>query len=237
MVKINQSLSKEKRILKAAETVFSKNGYSQATLDEVIKIADTGKGTVYKYYQNKENLFYTLISEKSRRFSASLEKAYKDNASFKDQMTQYAYTCIKFFTKQEVLWSVLLFEVLNEQGGWRLLWDDTLQDYKVEIRWGKGPSEQEVAVKKRYAELLRAEIMPLRQILHDAIAAGFIKPIANLPMMTENFFFSLVMLVFQHTVNPENMEKSVDEMLNRFLYGHWLGSTAPEETGTGKTSK
>ena len=56
-------------------------------------------------------------------------------------------------------------------------------------------------------------------------------------MMTENFFFSLVMLVFQHTVNPENMEKSVDEMLNRFLYGYWLGSTAPEETGTGKTSK
>lgn len=92
-------------------------------------------------------------------------------------------------------------------------------------------------MKKRYVELLRAEIMPLRQILHDAIAAGFIKPIANLPMMTENFFFSLVMLVFQHTVNPENMEKSVDEMLNRFLYGHWLGSTAPEETGTGKTSK
>ena len=55
-----------------------------------------------------------------------MEKAYKDNASHKDQMTQYAYTCIKFFTKQEVLWSVLLFEVLNEQG-WCLLWDDTLR--------------------------------------------------------------------------------------------------------------
>ena len=55
MVKINSSLSKEKRILKAAEKVFSHKGYSQATLDEIIKIADTGKGTVYKYYKNKES--------------------------------------------------------------------------------------------------------------------------------------------------------------------------------------
>ena len=52
---------KNERILRAAEAVFSKKGYRQATLDEIVKIADTGKGTVYKYFNNKENLFYTLI--------------------------------------------------------------------------------------------------------------------------------------------------------------------------------
>ena len=67
MVKINQSLSKEKTHLEGGGNgLFLKKGYSQATLDEVIKIADTGKGTVYKYYQNKENLFYTLISAKKQ---------------------------------------------------------------------------------------------------------------------------------------------------------------------------
>lgn len=48
---------KNERILRAAEAVFSKKGYRQATLDEIVKIADTGKGTVYKYFNNKENLF------------------------------------------------------------------------------------------------------------------------------------------------------------------------------------
>ena len=56
-----QELSKEQRILKAAEQVFSRKGYTDATLDEIIKIADTGKGTVYKYFGNKDFLFYTLI--------------------------------------------------------------------------------------------------------------------------------------------------------------------------------
>lgn len=56
---------KNERILRAAEAVFSKKGYRQATLDEIVKIADTGKGTVYKYFNNKENLFYTLIHMKN----------------------------------------------------------------------------------------------------------------------------------------------------------------------------
>lgn len=33
---------KNERILRAAEAVFSKKGYRQATLDEIVKIADTG---------------------------------------------------------------------------------------------------------------------------------------------------------------------------------------------------
>ena len=35
---------KNERILRAVEAVFSKKGYRQATLDEIVKIADTGKG-------------------------------------------------------------------------------------------------------------------------------------------------------------------------------------------------
>jgi len=49
--------SKKLRILQAAEIIFSRKGYVQATLDEIIELADTGKGTVYKYFGNKDNLF------------------------------------------------------------------------------------------------------------------------------------------------------------------------------------
>ena len=44
MMKINSSLSKEKRILKAAEKVFSHKGYSQATLDEIIRSQIRARG-------------------------------------------------------------------------------------------------------------------------------------------------------------------------------------------------
>lgn len=49
--------AKKERILIAAEDVFRRRGYTKATLDEIIALADTGKGTLYKYFGNKDNLF------------------------------------------------------------------------------------------------------------------------------------------------------------------------------------
>lgn len=54
MVTIDMTQPKDKRILQAAEEVFSRHGYEKATLDEIIALADVGKGTVYKYFGNKE---------------------------------------------------------------------------------------------------------------------------------------------------------------------------------------
>ncbi|MGL5512818.1 MAG: TetR/AcrR family transcriptional regulator, partial [Sporomusa sp.] len=43
---------KRQQILDAAHTVFSRKGYHRATVDEIISLADTGKGTVYNYFVN-----------------------------------------------------------------------------------------------------------------------------------------------------------------------------------------
>lgn len=73
---------KNERILRAAEAVFSKKGYRQATLDEIVKIADTGKGTVYKYFNNKENLFYTLIHMKNEVLLDALRHSVYEYTTF-----------------------------------------------------------------------------------------------------------------------------------------------------------
>lgn len=54
---------KRLRLLKATEEVFSKRGYAQTTLDEIVGLADTGKGTLYKYFGIRTTCFiiwYTL---------------------------------------------------------------------------------------------------------------------------------------------------------------------------------
>ncbi len=61
-IDISDYSSKRQQILDAAVYVFSRKGYHIATVDEVVALADIGKGTVYNYLVNKEQLFYTLIS-------------------------------------------------------------------------------------------------------------------------------------------------------------------------------
>ena len=63
---MDNMLSKEQRITAAAEAIFAKHGFERATVDEIIALADVGKGTVYKYFGNKEQLFYHLVQKKNQ---------------------------------------------------------------------------------------------------------------------------------------------------------------------------
>ncbi|GAB2497270.1 hypothetical protein GCM10008929_17930 [Alkalibacterium psychrotolerans] len=57
------SLDKEKqdRILDAAFQEFAEKGYEQASTNQIAKAAGIGKGTLFYYFKNKQNLFYDLI--------------------------------------------------------------------------------------------------------------------------------------------------------------------------------
>ena len=52
--------STKSKIVKAAWTIFHKNGYEQTTVDEIIAASKTSKGTFYHYFKGKEALLNTL---------------------------------------------------------------------------------------------------------------------------------------------------------------------------------
>lgn len=56
--KINKTYQK---IIKAALPVFASKGFNETTLDEIVKIAGVGKGTIYNHFKNKEDLFRKII--------------------------------------------------------------------------------------------------------------------------------------------------------------------------------
>ena len=46
--------STKSRIVKAAWTLFYKNGYDQTTVDDIITASKTSKGTFYHYFKGKD---------------------------------------------------------------------------------------------------------------------------------------------------------------------------------------
>jgi AcrR family transcriptional regulator len=52
-----QELEQHERILSAAETVFCRRGFDQATIDEIADTASVAKGSVYCHFKDKEDLF------------------------------------------------------------------------------------------------------------------------------------------------------------------------------------
>lgn len=188
--------NRRQSILDAAYIVFSRNGYHKATVDEIISLADTGKGTVYNYFTNKEQLFYTLIKERS----ASFEQALAELAGRQEAPLEKIKQAIKLF---------LLF--LQDNGDlWRVM--------MFEIRGLGNENQAAVSTKegKKYRKWFTDNIGIMAHIIEEGINAGQFKDCD--PSKTAYGLFSvIVMLAFRQAA--ENIETAGDAVADTFLYG------------------
>ena len=67
-------ISKRHRILRAAIDVFAQNGYFNAKVSEIAKAAGVADGTIYLYFDGKEDLLTTIFREHTRSYLQSLER-------------------------------------------------------------------------------------------------------------------------------------------------------------------
>lgn len=72
--------STRSRILDAALDVFSRKGYHDTRLDEIVSESTTSKGSIYFHFPNKEQLFLALVDQFAdlleRRVTEAIAQAY-----------------------------------------------------------------------------------------------------------------------------------------------------------------
>lgn len=66
--------TKRERILRAAVDVFAQSGYFNAKVSEIAKAAGVADGTIYLYFNGKEDLLITIFREHTRSYLESLER-------------------------------------------------------------------------------------------------------------------------------------------------------------------
>lgn len=66
--------SKRERILRAAVDVFAEHGYFNAKVAQIAKAAGVADGTIYLYFDGKEDLLLTIFREHTRNYLRSLEQ-------------------------------------------------------------------------------------------------------------------------------------------------------------------
>ena len=65
IIKARKEREKEYRInsiIQSAKKVFFKKGYLKATMEEIAQGAEITKPTIYQYFKNKEDLFFSLMT-------------------------------------------------------------------------------------------------------------------------------------------------------------------------------
>lgn len=75
-------MDRRQEILEAAAKSFSLFGYKATTMDQVAKIANVGKGTIYTFFANKEELFNAIVMKMIEEMKVEAATVVVEGASF-----------------------------------------------------------------------------------------------------------------------------------------------------------
>src|SRR5437870_13857344 len=88
----------KERIIQSAIECFSKYGLDRTRMDDVAQKADLSKGTLYLYFNSKEDLFYVICEKNLRILKEQLSQIF---ATTKEDLVSNAERFYENFHKEE----------------------------------------------------------------------------------------------------------------------------------------
>jgi len=90
-------------IMEAAERLFSWRRFHEITLDEVAREAGVGKGTIYLYFADKEDLFFQLATSGYTQLCEIIGQQSLDGQPFRESLLAIAAQISDFFERRRQL--------------------------------------------------------------------------------------------------------------------------------------
>ena len=84
-----EKLRQRQEILATALDLFSQKGYHNVSMHEIAEKAEFATGTLYKFFQNKEDLYKTIVLERCDDFEAALSRALEQPADEVEKLRRY----------------------------------------------------------------------------------------------------------------------------------------------------
>ena len=100
MPKIVDKLQKRKTIAKSTCSLFIEKGFVNISISEIAKVAGIGKGTIYEYFKNKEDIIFELMWCLQEDYDPKLEENLSKDV---DVVQKVIYLFDIFFSENETI--------------------------------------------------------------------------------------------------------------------------------------
>ncbi len=88
-----------KRILESAREIFFRDGFEAANLDEVAQRAGVAKGTIYRHFESKAELYVAVLAENADVFVDRLRQTIDPSLSADAQIRRTGFFYFKHYTE------------------------------------------------------------------------------------------------------------------------------------------
>lgn len=106
-------IEKRELIIRSAFKVFSENGYYNAKIERIAEEAGIGKGTVYSYFKNKQDLFDTMVFWFLEKYFLNLENDFDENDDIQLMIKKVILNHIEVVTKTRAAFLNIMTEFVN----------------------------------------------------------------------------------------------------------------------------
>ncbi len=180
-------------IIDAAVRVIAEHGYHNAQVAKIAREAKVADGTIYLYFENKDDVLISLFTEKMGKFVSEAKQVLKQIDSPIEQLREIIR---------------LHFEILE-------------QDYKLAIVTQIELRQANPKIRKRINAVLKKYLDVIDRVIEEGIKQGMFRPDVDVRNVRKMIFGTIDETVSSWIMDNRkySLVEQADEIHRLFLYG------------------
>ena len=184
-------IDRRKLILEEAARLFSAKRFDEVLMDDIAHQAGVGKGTIYTYFADKEELYFAVVFEGIRRLNEQLQRKANRQQNPEDELRRMVHAIVSFFSQNRFFFRLMSHE------------DGKSEDGRGENR-------------KRWREERRIQLAAIESVLQNGTEEGVFS--VDHPKVEAAILRDMVRSVMIHA-RGLSVETMVDTIMRIFLQG------------------
>ncbi len=179
-------------ILQAARQAFAENAFHEVLMDDVAKEAGVGKGTIYRYFPDKESLYFAVIFDGVEDLQRRIQTTLPDRGDVEGTVRELVATLVSFFRQNRFFFRLMNVEDSKVGGG----------DNPNRRQWGRKRGELIDAIAQMLARARDTRALNIRYPRTDA-----------------QILIGMVRSVLRHNEDNLTVQQMADEIVRIYLHG------------------
>ena len=194
MMKHNKNREKYFRIIQAATRIFARKGFYQAKVSEIAREAGVADGTIYLYFENKDDILISLFEEQMKGVLKNMRARVSAQKHPVGKLEQFALGHLQLIEQNKDMAEIIQVELRQSS------------------KFMKSYKNEQFA---RYLDLIA-------EIIHDGQARGVFHP-HIVPDLAKRAIFGALDEMSRHWVlssrRKYDIETAAKQISDYFLYG------------------
>ena len=134
-------------MIEEAARLFSSKRFDEVLMDDIAQQAGVGKGTIYTYFADKEELYFAVVFEGISQLNEKLQRKVNGQRDPEKKLRRMVHHIVSFFNQNRFFFRLMSIEDGKSEGG-------------------KGEN------RKRWLEERRSQLEAIEGVLNDGVDEG-----------------------------------------------------------------